>query len=191
MSMRPNIVLLILVISLASVGLGATSGDSLRTRKTKFLEPSISFGHIVERGYFQARLAVWQETDVGYVTFMENEVALGYNPWYGSVNAELNHRQVWIVLTVGAGVGYATRTNFERDQFYFKPEVGLNLFNFQVHYTYSFTSNTNLIRTGSNLEVIIPIASTPPFKKFRDCRSMRWLGVFYWIDKNPAEHNYY
>lgn len=180
--------ILIFVFLICDLVVCASSRDSLCERKIKYFESSIGYGHVVERGYMRGAFSFWQETDVGYVTYQQNEFALGYNPWYGTVNAELNHRQVFIILTVGAGVGYATRTNFDRSQLYFKPEVGINLWYLQAYYSYSFTSKTNLIRNGSNLTFTVPIASARPFRKFRPFTRWRWWGTFHWIDKEPPHY---
>lgn len=152
-------------------------------RRAKFFETGFRYSQL-DRGFFQGAFSYWQETAIGYVTFMQNEIAAGYSPWRDAFNIEATHRQVWIVLTVGGGVGYCS--NLDRSTFYVKPEVGLNLSLVQIYYTYTFLNkeyNNDLYNFDSNLTIAIPIVSTWHFKAFKEGLRWRWLGVFRGIDK--------
>lgn len=146
----------------------------------KFRETGVKFSQL-DGGYFQGYYSLWREAGLAYIpTFVESEFAIGYSPWRSALNIEANGRVVLMVVSFGGGFGYCTRTDFSENQFFIKPEIGLNLSVVQIYYTYSLvTPNNNLYNIDSNLTLAIPIASTTHFGSCENTKRWKMLGVIH------------
>lgn len=158
----------------------------------KYLEFGVKYSQL-DRGFFQGQFSIFREVNDTYIGYTQHEIAAGYSLWKHAFNIETNHRFVLVVLSVGGGVGYCSSSDFTRSQFYFKPEVGFNLFYAQVYYTYSFatTNDAILTNTESNLTLSFPIRSTFRFKKWNLPKRWHWWGTYVGMeDKRDYDPQY-
>jgi len=182
-----RMLVLLLAVILNADCAGRNAPPAGKKRPLKYLETGFKYSQL-DRGFFQGQFSVYRDVRQAYAAFTQHEIAIGYSPWKNAFTFETNHRYTIFMLTIGGGAGYCATAGFRQSQFYFHPEVGLNLFYFQVYYTYSFTSNNiALYNTQSNFTLSIPICSTYRFRNWINFR-WHWLGVYKGME-DPEDHD--
>ncbi|MDQ3140637.1 MAG: hypothetical protein M3Q56_00145 [Bacteroidota bacterium] len=151
--------------------------NKMNTRDFKYWEVGIVYNQL-NRGFFEGNFTYYKNLRNTYAGFYEQTIGAGYSPWKNAFVVETNHRLQLFVLAGGLGAGYCFNNDGDKQQWFIKPEIGLNLFYFQIFYQYTFLSkNPFLYKEGSSFFIRIPICATGQFFSFNEPKTWH-LGSF-------------